>query len=355
MHRWLIPAILVVFCLISIVTLKSVAASLATIQLLFFIVGTSIFVTVSKFPFTFWKEYRWLGYGMLLFLLMLTLGIGTVTRGTTSWIPIGPYHLQPSQLAVPLAALLLAGQLTNRDLSSWKNLGHILLLMALPVGFIMIEPDLGTSVIYLASLGSLLLVSNVPVKYLALLAGSALLVLVLAWNLVLKDYQKERITSFVSAQSQETDAHYNAQQSLIAVGSGQVFGRGLGQGVQSHLRFLPERQTDFIFASFAEEWGFVGSIIMVSLYILLVGYILYLSTITNSETEQYYCLVIGVMIAIQSIVNIGMNIGLLPITGITLPFVSYGGSSLLSLLFALGIVYGVAQRQPHVSRLRHFE
>jgi rod shape determining protein RodA len=214
-----------------------------------------------------------------------------------------------------------------------------------------IEPDLGTTVIFLLSVGSVLFIGPTKWTHLLGLFLIGLLVVAVSWVFVVKDYQKERITSFVAASKDISDAHYNAQQALIAVGSGQLWGQGLGQGIQSHLRFLPERQTDFIFASLAEEWGFLGSVAVVFLYMALIGWILYLAFTSSSAAAQYFGCITAIFLTIQTAVNIGMNIGLFPITGITLPFISYGGSSVLSLYMHLGIMQALAHNTaatPHL-------
>ena len=174
------------------------------------------------------------------------------------------------------------------------------------------------------------------------------------WLFVLEDYQKSRLTSFSQINQQtelmlETDANqdaaYNARQALIAVGAGQLWGQGLGRGSQSHLKFLPERQTDFIFASFAEEWGFLGSSLILTLYLLLLAFLLYIAINEADQAKQLYVLTVFMMFFVQIFINIGMNLALVPITGITLPFLSYGGSSILSLFFTLALVQRVVFEQ----------
>jgi len=160
----------------------------------------------------------------------------------------------------------------------------------------------------------------------------------LAWSLVLKPYQKQRITSFIKPSEDTRGASYNANQAMISVGSGQFFGRGLGEGSQSHLRFLPERQTDFIFASIAEEFGFIGSTLIIFLYLILVLFLLRMALTAREKSVILFIFITITVITLQTFVNIGMNMGLLPITGITLPLLSYGGSSILTLSGTLGII-----------------
>ena len=218
------------------------------------------------------------------------------------------------------------------------------MITAVPAVLILVEPDLGTTIVYLLSIFVILFLEKTKKTHMALLVAAGMITITIAWFFVLEPYQKSRITSFISPTDSQGSG-YNARQSLIAVGSGQTLGRGLGQGVQSHLRFLPERQTDFIFASFAEEFGFFGSSIVILLYTALIATTLTIGRNANSRAEQLFCYVTATMTLFQTGVNIGMNTGLMPITGITLPFFSYGGSSIITLLTMHGIVQSVHNTQ----------
>lgn len=195
-------------------------------------------------------------------------------------------------------------------------------------------------------MASLFFLSKTKLSYILGTMSAAVVLIFLGWGFLLKPYQKDRITSFLNVSENQTGTGYNAIQSVIAVGSGKVFGLGLGQGVQSHLRFLPERQTDFVFASWAEETGYLGSVIMISLYAFLVFYVIYVGFQTQYLPEQYFCFVTATMITVQAGINIGMNMGLLPITGITLPLISYGGSSIIALCFQYGCVQAILLKLP---------
>jgi rod shape determining protein RodA len=213
-------------------------------------------------------------------------------------------------------------------------------LLGLPAVLIGLEPDFGSMMVYLASAGAILLFYRIPKLYWLSLAGLGVVAVLIAWQFFFQPYQKERILGFMSPSSHEqnqaeTSAQYNARQAIIAVGSGQVLGRGLGYGIQSHLRFLPERQTDFIFAALAEELGLVGSLLVVGCYGGLIALIIWQANQQIELTRSAYLISVAMVLFVQASVNIGMNIGLLPITGITLPFLSYGGSSILGLSLAL--------------------
>jgi len=223
---------------------------------------------------------------------------------------------------------------------SLKQIGWLAFFTILPGVLIIIQPDLGTTLIYFLSIGSMFFLAPIKFKHILYLSSAGIITLVLSWFLILKPYQKERILSFIN-KSDQTQAGWNAEQSLIAVGSGQIWGRGLGQGIQSHLKFLPERQTDFIFASVAEEVGFIGSITLVGIYCYLMMVLWRVMASTPDLGQKQVCLSILSMMIIQTATNIGMNAGLVPITGVTLPFVSYGGSSILAISFSLGLIQSI--------------
>jgi rod shape determining protein RodA len=344
MRTWFLPALLIIFTLLSVLLLSSIAPSLASRQLTFFFLGYGIFFFVSRVAFGTLLRYSWLAYALTCSLLVLVLVLGEVTRNTARWISIGDFiNIQPSQLAIPLVGLAAAHFASIKNMGSFKAIGQFIGLLMLPGVLILVEPDLGSTVVFLASVSSILFLSETRWQHLAALVASGVVVVALAWTFVLQPYQRERIFSFSAQERDLAGAGYNARQSLIAVGSGGLFGTGLGQGIQSHLRFLPERQTDFIFASFAEEFGFFGSILLVGLYASLIFFCLHLAQNTQERAARYYCYTIASMLLIQSGVNISMNMGLLPITGVTLPLLSYGGSSLLTIAGSLGIMQSLAQ------------
>jgi rod shape determining protein RodA len=271
--------------------------------------------------------------------------LGVRTRGVTGWINFfGDYQFQPSQFALLITSLFLTLKAKNFNWSNWRGLIKWLLIIIFPTLLILAQPDFGISIILLISLGASLLIVPVKLKQLLLLGLVGLITMLLSWSVMLKPYQKQRLTSFIAPDQQEEDAGYNARQALIAVGSGQIFGRGLGFGVQSHLRFLPARQTDFVFASLAEEWGFIGAMIVIVLYMVLTILLVTQAIKLKEPAYKIYLLCLGIMTFVQVVINIGMNLGLMPITGITLPLISYGGSSIVSYLFSLGIAFQIMQK-----------
>jgi rod shape determining protein RodA len=362
---WLLPAIMVLLGLISIVTLRSVAAQYATQQFVFLAIGLGLFWFISRFSFSFISQYRWFAYLGIVALLALTLIVGSFTRNTRRWISVGGlFSIQGSQLAAPLVGLAAAHFISDKTNASTKKKNveedislkstfQLLGLLAIPAALIVVAPDLGSTIFYLGSISMIVLFGPISWRLLVSLIGGGLLVALVGWFFVLQPYQKDRIYCFIAPSLSETCSTYNAEQSLIAVGSGQLFGRGLGQGIQSHLQFLPERQTDFIFASFAEEWGLIGSLSLIGIFVTLIGYILYVGFTAESQAGYYYCMIIASLISFQAGVHIGMNMYLFPITGISLPFVSYGGSSMIGMTLGLAIVQTIAYNQKPRSE-RHF-
>lgn len=345
MRQWLIPATILVLGLLSILTLSSIAPTLAPRQLIFFMIGFLAFFLNAHISFKQLMNLSFFGYLGIIFLLIITLLIGNVTKGSSRWIDVGGlFAIQGSQLAIPFVTMYLITFFKNKPLTKLKNLFMFMLITAIPGILILIEPDLGTTIVYLLSISTILFISETKKIHMLPIIAGGIVTIVIAWIFVLQPYQKARITSFISPDDTQ-GAGYNARQSLIAVGSGQITGKGLGQGIQSHLRFLPERQTDFVFASFAEEFGFIGSSVILALYTVLITVILRTAAKAQSDSEKLFCYVTAVMTALQSTVNIGMNIGLLPITGITLPFLSYGGSSIITLLAMFGIIQNIRLNQ----------
>jgi len=345
--KWLIPIISFILACVSLITLKSIAPDLVMRQFGFFILGFIIFYGLNLVRFEKLQQYAFFSYGLFNLVLVLLLIIGQSTRSTVRWINLfSGFKLQPSTFAVLIISMFLTLIFKKIKFKQWRGLFKLIAIIALPSLLIFLQPDFGSSLVIMASLSMVFLLIPIKFKQLATIFLAGLLILAIAWVAVLKPYQKNRVTSFLSAaDQQDASATYNARQALIAVGSGGVFGRGLGFGVQSHLKFLPERQTDFVFASLAEEWGFVGSFILVSLYFVLIITLLIYAFNIPDVTHKLYLLALIANLFIQVVVNVGMNLGLLPITGITLPLVSYGGSSVIAFMTALGLAFNIIQQQ----------
>lgn len=319
-------------------------------QALFGGIGLAGMMFLSLYDYRNLKRLTpWLYLGMVLTLLFVYF-FGPVVRGSARWIDLGFFRLQPAEFA-KLGMVIVMAKFLDVQGIKLKNFKYIILsgiYLAVPMFLILIEPDLGSSLVVFSVWFGMLVFSKISKKHLAILIMIFAVAGVAAWFTVLHDYQKDRVYTFLDPNRDPQGQGYNVLQSIIAVGSGHLFGQGIGRGLQSQLDFLPERQTDFIFASTAEELGLVGSFVLLGLYLVL--FIRIMKTCQNARDNfgMYLCLGVFVMLLTQVVINIGMNIGIMPVTGIPLPLLSLGGSSLITTLLSLGIVHSVVARQKAV-------
>ncbi len=335
----IIPVLLLLSLGITVIFTSSV--SLAIQQLIFGVVGLVFFLFLQNIDFRFFKPFIKPLYFIILVLLLVTLFLGVETRGSVRWIPLGLFNLQPSEFAKPILILALAN-FWSKNSPSWINILKSVLILLPILVLIFRQPDLGTSLTALFIWVSILLASNASFIKLTILGVLTAAVAPLVW-ILLQDYQKQRFLSYLSPNLDPKGVGFHVIQSTIAVGSGEFLGRGLGRGTQSRLQFLPEFRTDFIFAFIAEELGFIGSIMVLVLYSIIFFLCFRITSRTNDRFGELICIGVMGMLFFQILVNIGMNTGLLPITGITLPLLSYGGSSVLSILISLGLVASVGR------------
>lgn len=329
--------------LISILVIYSSSPELALQQGIFAIAGLGIYFLISAFDYRMLSNFIKPLYFLIIILLVIVFILGFETRGSMRWIPLGFFNIQPSEFAKPVLILALA-YFWSKHAPTWTNIFKSIVVLGIPGILIYKQPDLGTFLTVAAVWIGLLFAARISFKKILTLALIAAVVIPVSW-FTLHDYQRNRITSFLSPDSDPLGTGYNIIQSTIAVGSGQLTGRGLGHGTQSRLQFLPEYRTDFIFASISEELGFSGSILIVGIYLFLYSYCLY--SCQKSPDAFGFLIIFGVvsMLFFQTVVNVGMNMGMFPITGITLPLISYGGSSLISTLICLGLVTSVIRLQ----------
>jgi rod shape determining protein RodA len=286
-------------------------------------------------------------------LIAVVFVVGSAARGSTRWINVGFFTFQPSEFGKLLCVLALAGFLAERARSAGEAATTLrtLGLGAIPVVLVFAQPDLGTALVYIAALGAMLFICGTPWKHLTLIGLVGVLVAVgVLWAGpavgvdFLKGYQKQRLTCFTHPATCPVDARYNVDQSIAAVGSGEVRGRGVDNATQTRLDFLPEHHTDFVFASFSEQRGFIGASLLLALYLLVLWRGLRVVTVA---ADLYSAIVAGgivVALLFQIFVNVGMTMGIAPITGIPLPFVSVGGSSMIANLAAMGVLLAVHAR-----------
>ncbi len=320
---------------LSLLVLGGISWELALTQAVFILLGLGLFFLVGRYPYS---QHRFLSryyLGLVLLLLLLPYFFGVVTRGAVRWIPLGSFSLQPSELVKPLLIVIFSAYLTV----SQKLIGYMVLLL-LPFVLIFNQPDLGTGLVVAAIWLGLLFNSRVDRRQLLGLLAVILVCLPLGFSL-LQPYQKQRLISFVNPYADPAGSGYQVIQALIAVGSGGWFGQGLGRGSQSQLQFLPERQSDFIFSAMTEELGFAAGLILIGSYLWLLRRLLKIAKNVQDEFGRLRVIGVLTMFWFQVAVTIGMNLGLMPVTGITLPLMSSGGSSLLSVMVSLGLVSSV--------------
>lgn len=298
-------------------------------------------------------DYRFLRGGNTIFylyltviaLLVLVLLIGETVKGAQSRFDIGFFAVQPSEYAKLIVIALLAKYFSKRHefIGDFK---HILISGAyvfVPFALIAIQPDFGSAIIIFSIWFGMVLVSGISLRHLGVVVGAGVIAFLLLWNFGFQDYQKDRIVTFLHPLADIQGAGYNAYQSTIAVGSGQLFGKGVGYGTQSKLQYLPEYQTDFIFAAFAEEWGLFGVLTLFALFGVVVWRLIFHALRGATNFERLFATGVTIFFMTHFIVHVGMNIGLLPVTGTTIPFLSYGGSHLLTEFIAVGMVIAMSK------------
>jgi len=328
-------------------------------QGIYAIVGLVLMYGVSRLDYSRLRELRYPIYGVLMVSIVSVLALATATRGAKSWIPLPGFNLQPSELGKVLLVVALSGFLVERMREMGRQTtARVMLLGLLPTLLVMAEPDLGSATVYVAGTLAILFVAGAPWRHfaalIALFAVSVTFVLVAAPRLgveVLKPYQVSRLTAFLHPSADPGAAGYQQAQSLTAIGSGEKTGRGIENATQTSLGFLPEHHTDFIYAVIGETYGFAGCALVLSLYALLIWRALHILTIAKNLFGALIAGGIAVMLLFQLFVNIGMNVGIMPITGVTAPLLSFGGSSMLSTFLALGLLHSInAQARETSSR-----
>ena len=323
-------------------------------QVLWIIISLLVFFTVSSFDLGFLKQTGVLVilFGFISGILLLLLFIGKATQGAVSWFNFEGFSLQPSDPAKIVIILILAKYFSKRHIEI-ANVRHIIISGAYVfVLFLLIflQGDFGSAIIIFFIWLGMIIVSGISKKHLVAVFLLGLVSFGGLWTFVFEPYQKNRIMTFLHPLTDIQGAGYNAYQSTIAVGSGELLGKGVGYGTQSRLKFLPEYETDFVFAAFAEEWGFVGVILLFFLFLLVIWRILLNAMRGATNFEILYGLGLAILFMSHFIIHVGMNIGLLPVTGTTIPFLSYGGSHLITEFTGLGILMSMRHYNRTVSK-----
>ena len=314
-------------------------------QLIWIGISFFVFFLFSYIDFRFLKRTDILVVLFLIFssLLLLLFIVGHISNGARSWFSLGGFSFQPSDMMKLVVILMLAKYFSRRhvEIDNFKHIFVSGLYALIPFLLVFLQPDFGGAMIIFFIWFGMTIVSGISKRYILLVLGSGVAIFLLLWISILHPYQKQRIVNFVEPLSNIHGSGYNVYQSTIAVGSGKLFGKGVGFGTQSRLKFLPRYQTDFIFAAFGEEWGFIGVILLFILLELIIWRILHIALLGATNFEILYGIGIAIFFMSHFIINIGMNIGIMPVTGITLPLMSYGGSHLLTEFMGLGILMGM--------------
>jgi rod shape determining protein RodA len=312
--------------------------------------GLGIFgmVAATLFDYRMYRAWAPLLYGGSLLLLLFVLAAGQVINGSKAWLVIGAFQFQPSELAKVGLIVMLAALFNERreEALGLRALIEALAIAALPMMLILLQPDFGTFLVFVAIVFGILLLARVRVRFMVALGVLGIVAFgVMLASDVLADYQKARLTSFVNPEEADPDLIYNVNQAQIAIGSGRLMGRGLFEGTQTKLSYVPENQTDFIFTVVGEELGFVGSLVLLSLFALLLWRAIRIAALSR---DAFGTLLAGGVIAVfafQVFINVGMAIGMMPVTGLPLPFVSYGGTSLIGSYLMVGLLLNVHMRR----------
>lgn len=317
-------------------------------QLYWIIIGTGLILFTCSIDYHILEDIAYWGYGLLLLFLLLVLVVGKSSMGATRWLHLGFFSMQPSEPMKIVIIITFARFFTAYKSPAGlglKQLAFPLLLLGLPAILIMKQPDLGTAIMVCLIAATITVAVGVRWSAVVTLLLSSLPFIYIAWHFFLRNYQKNRVLNFLSPERDPLKSGYHLIQSKIAVGSGGLVGKGFMHGTQTQLRFLPEQHTDFAFSVFAEEWGFLGCLLVLLLYLSLVLWGLQVASRCNDRFGTLLAVGVSAMFCWHIVINMGMVIGLFPVVGVPLPFFSYGGTSLLTSMVGAGILLNISMRR----------
>ena len=322
-------------------------------QGLFVVLGIIVMVVVALIDYRRLEPIANILYWLIILALLGVFVVGSSAQGAARWFSLGPLQLQPSEFAVLALILAVSAYCARREADglAWRDVFRLLIMAGIPIFLVLLQPDLGTAMIMIIVMLVLLAVAGLPIRILVmLLVGTALFAVVAVESGLLHHYQIARLTTFLNPNSHSTNPYvqsaiYNEQQAKNAIGSGGVFGSGIGHGVQTNLGYVPEQQTDFIFTAVAEQLGFVGSVAVLGLEGVIAWRILHAAVVARDTFGRLICSGLFAFIAFSVFQNAGMTMGIMPITGIPLPFVSYGGTAVLVFFGAVGLALSVGARR----------
>ena len=315
-------------------------------QMLWFLAGFAVMLLILKISYQKFIDMAYILYVVNIILLIAVLVAGKASLGAQRWFSVGGFAFQPSEFIKISLILALSGYVGYKkdDMEEPRNLIVPIILLAVPCLLVLVQPDLGTALLLVPIFFSIMLVAGARIKYLVGMIAAGLVSLPFFWH-ALRDYQRQRLLVFINPNTDPLGAGYNIIQSKVAIGSGGLVGKGWLNGTQNQLNFLPERHTDFIFSVVGEEWGFFGVMALMLLYFLIIKRAFAIASSTSDLYGKSIATGIAVMLSLQIIINMGMTVGLMPVVGIPLPLVSYGGSSLLSTLVAVGLLLNIGMRR----------
>ncbi len=337
---------IMIILMISISFIDSVSASYASKQMQWIVVAFFVSLIAMYFDYRWLVRNSWLLYGLGIFLLFATAGMGEMRNGSRRWIKLGPILFQTSDF-MKIATILLLARILSQNSNKEKLMSLFLPfgVVALPCSLILLQPDMGTSLVFVPILFAMIFIAGANTKHLKTIIIMALLLLPIVYSYGLKDYQQKRVKMFLfqntMTQKERQAEGYHLTQSMIAHGSGGFAGKGLGEGTQNRHGFLPERHTDFIFAVVGEEWGFIGTTVLLLLYLFLFSAMLMAAYSVSCSSGQLIIVGVVALMVMQTLVNTSMTVGMAPITGLPLPFMSYGGTSLLFCCCCVGIILSI--------------
>ena len=351
---WILLALVLALCAIGVLNIFSTGFSVSDNNFPFYIkqihwvlLGLFFMSMAYLIDYRVICEAAYIIYGITIALLVIVFFYGYTTHGSQRWISLGFLAFQPSELMKIALIIVLARYFNSHNSNEPYKLRELVIpfmLVLIPFLLILKQPDLGTALVLMLVSASIILFMGVNWKSIAISIASGLILLPIGW-FFLKDYQKERLMTFLSPEHDPLGAGYHVIQSMIAIGSGGIFGKGFLNGSQTQLKFLPEQQTDFIFSVFAEEWGFVGGLVLAVMFISLIFWGLKIALHSRDLLGTIIAFGISALIAWGVLINLGMVLGVMPVVGIPLPFISYGGSAMVSLMTAVGLLMNISVRK----------
>lgn len=352
---WMLVGLVVVVCLLGILNIYSATAPYKIVgtpyyikQLYWLLVGLSIALTVCTVDYHILEDFSYWFYGALVVLLVAVLVVGRRSMGATRWLNLGVFNIQPSELMKIVIIITFARFFTNFQVIGGLTVKDMLFpmgILAVPTLLIMKQPDLGTAILVILIALSMTVYRGLRWSTVLTFTLVTIPMAWVGWSYFLRPYQKNRILDFLNPERSRLGSGYHIIQSKIAVGSGGIIGKGFVKGTQSQLRFLPEQHTDFAFSVFAEEWGFVGCLVLIVLYLSLVLWGLNIARRCNDRFGSLLAIGVTAMLFWHIVINMGMVIGMFPVVGVPMPFFSYGGTSMITSMVGIGILQNISMRR----------